>query len=356
MEQGDKTIRNVGIVGCGHIATFHLPAIRKAVPDATIAFCDVNKATAEALARKAGGGNVYTTLDEMLAKERLDSVHILTSVQYHYPLAKKALEARLHVLVEKPIVEKHEEIKELYALADKHGRAFTADHTLLGMPVVQMAREEVNKNGLGRLIAMHCDFGGARGMRLPYDAGHWAYDIRGGVVANNISHPASLLVAFMDPITDVIAQAATRNILPSKWPDVVHVVLKGDDQVGSFTLSVGHGNGDRSARLLFEHGYISLDFVRQLATVVHGTWPHNFVKKATSGLIEGLSLFFSTISNGVKVATKRMDSNPGLFAIVGNFYRSIEYGEPMLVSRNNVTEVTRIVEEVWNQVERSLRA
>jgi predicted dehydrogenase len=352
MEQQRSTVKTVGIVGCGHIATFHLPAIKKALPGARLAFCDVNTNAAEGLARKAGSGSTYTSLADMLKSEQPDSVHILTSVQSHFLLAVKALEAGAHVLIEKPAVETMAEITELYRLAERHGRILTADHTLLGMPVVLAARQEVAKNGLGRLIAMHCDFGGARGMRLPYDAGHWAYDIRGGVVANNISHPASLLVAFMDKITDVNVQAATRNILPNKWPDVVHVVLKSDDQVGSFTLSVGHGNGDRSARLLFERGYISLDFVRQLSSVVHGTWPHNFVKKATSGLIEGLSMFFRTVDNGFRVATGRMDSNPGLFSVVGNFYQAIEHGAPLLVSRENVIEVTRIVDEVWNKVEK----
>jgi predicted dehydrogenase len=351
MEQKKKPISRVGIVGCGHIATFHLPAIRKSVPHAALSFCDVNRATAEDLARKAGGGNVYTNIDDMLSKEKPDSVHILTSIQSHYRLAKKGLEAGAHVIAEKPAVETLKELEELYAIADRQGVIFSADHTLLGMPVVQLAREEVAKDGLGRLVAMHCDFGGARGMRLPYDAGHWAYDVRGGMVMNNISHPASLLVAFMDPVQEVSVQGVIRNVLPTQWPDVVHVVLKADDQIGSFCLSVGHGNGDRSARLLFERGYIALDFVRQLSTVVRGPWPLNFVKKATSGLFEGIGLFFTTLSNGFKVVTKRMDANPGLFAVVGSFYRAIESGEPMLVSRENLTEVTRIVEEVWNQVD-----
>ena len=352
MEHIHHQVRKVGIVGCGQIASFHLPAIRKAVPNAVLSFCDINKAAAEGLSRNAGGGAVYTSAEDLLVKERPDSVHLLTSVQHHFPLAKLSIEAGAHVLVEKPVVEKLDELNELYALSEKNNKVLTVDHTLLGMPVVRDAVEQIAQDNLGRLIAMHCDFGGARGMRLPYDAGHWAYDMRGGVVANNISHPASLLVAFMDPIREVAVQATTRNILPTKWPDVVHVVLRGDDQVGSFTLSVGHGNGDRSARLLFERGYIALDFVRQLSTVVRGIWPHNFVKKATSGLIEGLSLFLSTIKNGISVATGRMESNPGLFLIADNFYRSIEYGEPLLVSKENVTEVTRIVEEVWDQVER----
>jgi predicted dehydrogenase len=346
-----KKISKIGIVGCGHIASFHLPAIRKAVPQAALSFCDVHRPTAEALSRKAGGGSVYTDIDEMLVKEKPDSVHILTSIQTHYLLAKKSLEAGAHVIAEKPAVETMNQLEELYSIADRHQTIFSADHTLLGMPVVQMAREEVAKDGLGRLVAMHCDFGGARGMRLPYDAGHWAYDVRGGMVMNNISHPASLLVAFMDPIRSINVQGVIRNVLPTQWPDIVHVVLNADDQIGSFCLSVGHGNGDRSARLLFERGYIALDFVRQLSTVVRGTWPLNFVKKATSGLVEGLSLFFTTLNNGFKVATKRMDSNPGLFAVVGSFYRSIQEGTPILVSRENVSEVTRVVQEVWDQVE-----
>jgi predicted dehydrogenase len=219
MEQTPSAVKKVGIVGCGQIAMFHLPAIRKALPEAALAFCDVNRAAAEALAKKGNGGNIYTSFDEMLSKEHLDSVHILTSVHSHYALIRKSLEAGAHVLVGKPAVDTTKEIDELYAIADQNRRMFTADHTLLGMPVVRAAKEVIESNGVGRLIAMHCVFGGARGMRLPYDAGHWAYNMRGGIIANNISTPYSAIAAFFRSASTCSTSSqssASVSALPAK--------------------------------------------------------------------------------------------------------------------------------------------
>ena len=181
MSQTTK-VERVAIVGCGEIAEFHLPAIRAALPDARILFCDLDRARAEKLAKRDGRGEEgYNDFEDLLRREKPQSAHILTSAQTHYRLSKLALTNGCHVLVEKPASDTEAEIKELYGIADQRELRFSADHTLLGMPIVREAFEVMKSGELGRLIAAHCDFGAARGPRLPYDAGHWAYAMRGGV-------------------------------------------------------------------------------------------------------------------------------------------------------------------------------
>lgn len=344
-------ISKIAIVGCGEIADFHLPAIRAARPQAELSFCDLDAERANALAARAGGGPVYISLQQLIEEVAPDSVHILTSAQTHVPLTRLALQAGCHVLVEKPAADRKEEIDALYELAESRGKVLSADHTLLGMPIVRQALGEIRSGRMGGLIAAHCDFGAARGARLPYDAGHWAYSMRGGVVANNASHPASLLIELMGPILDFNVQSATRNLLPNTWPDVIHVALRSREQLGSFTLTQGHGNADRRAHLLFERGCITLDFTRQLATYSRGMWPRNFIQKASSGVFEGLGSIMGTLGNIYKVATKKLPKNPGLYNIVRNFYDAVEHGAELHVSSCNVRGVTELMDGVWSRIE-----
>ncbi|MEO5739780.1 MAG: Gfo/Idh/MocA family oxidoreductase, partial [Vicinamibacterales bacterium] len=66
----------VGIAGCGIIANAHLPYVRAAGGE-PVAVCDLSIATSSELADRFGIQRVYRTIEEMLACERLDAVHVL---------------------------------------------------------------------------------------------------------------------------------------------------------------------------------------------------------------------------------------------------------------------------------------
>ena len=55
----------------------------------------------------------YTVYDEMLEKEDLDAVAIVTNVQTHKELIIKACDAKLHIFCEKPLSLVPDECKEI---------------------------------------------------------------------------------------------------------------------------------------------------------------------------------------------------------------------------------------------------
>ena len=64
--------------------------------------CDLDDEHRDRFAARYPGARATASVDEMLADESLDAVVISTPVPTHYALAKQALEAGKHVLVEKP--------------------------------------------------------------------------------------------------------------------------------------------------------------------------------------------------------------------------------------------------------------
>ena len=58
---------------------------------------------AEAAAAKFEISNVYDTAEEMLAREKLDAVSVITPNKFHCPLVLKALKAGKHVFAEKGV-------------------------------------------------------------------------------------------------------------------------------------------------------------------------------------------------------------------------------------------------------------
>src|SRR5262249_46340220 len=94
----------IGMVGTSWWAdSMYMPALSKH-PDAEVcAIVGRNLDHAREFAEQWRIPNVYTSLEEMLDKEALDAILIVSSNKHHYPMAMTAIERGLHVLCEKPL-------------------------------------------------------------------------------------------------------------------------------------------------------------------------------------------------------------------------------------------------------------
>lgn len=109
------TIR-VGLVGYGLAgAVFHAPLIQA---------CNRMELAAVQTSREAP--NRVGLLEELL--DRSDLIVIASPNTTHFPIAKAALEAGKHVVVDKPFTVTAEEADELIALAKERGRILTVFH------------------------------------------------------------------------------------------------------------------------------------------------------------------------------------------------------------------------------------
>jgi len=340
----------IGLIGCGIIAATHVGILKKIQPQAYLTVCDVNGDAARQFAQKVGAqGGVYDSVEEMLAREHPDAVHILTPVAAHYAAAKLALTAGCHVYLEKPLTESPAEYRELLALAASKNRVLACGYSTVGMPVVMQAQALVKSGDLGRLIAVHCDFMCAWGGNSVPDGhpDHWAYTSKGGVLQNMVDHPASLVVDALDRVDSYQFHCAWRNLLPHDRPDMLHVSLQNDDQIGSFTLSLGHGNGHRIANYYLEKGTITVDMTRQLISVIKGSGPPGMVKKILSSITTGCAWACGSIANVFKVATGKLRKAPGIFNLVDNFYQVIDGRATPLVREAVTVQMTQMLDEIW---------
>lgn len=341
------------LIGCGTIARSHLRGLRRMRPDARIHLVDVDRQRAETLASGSAITSIHTDIDAFLNDVRPDTVHVLTPPPTHAMIAEKALNVGSHLFIEKPVTERAEQYAELAELAREKKRILCADYSTLGMPVVMRALKEIHSGAFGKLVAVHCVFAGSEGGGvIPYGfSGHWAYFLRGGILQNNIDHPASLVLAVMDEIEEQHVSIVRRNILPYDCPDLIQISLRSRDQVGNITLSLGHGAHDRRAHFLLEGGTITIDIARQLYSSVKSRGPQSFVEKATSGIAEGCALAGGTIKNTISALTGKLQRDPGIMNVMASFYQAVEGNGKPIVSDSVVRKVTRFLDVVWSQVD-----
>ncbi|SRR5581483_2631324 len=104
----------IGIAGVGHLGKIHAKLWKEVEGVSTVAIYDANPAQASAISNETGIENA-DDLEGLL--EKVDVLSIVTPTPTHYEVAKQAILAGKHVLIEKPITTTTEQAHDLIELA-----------------------------------------------------------------------------------------------------------------------------------------------------------------------------------------------------------------------------------------------
>ena len=117
--------------------------------------CDLDEELRSTFAARYPSVQVTDSFDAMLADPAVQGVVIATPVPTHYELAKQALEAGKHVLVEKPPAMRATEIDELVAIAIERDLVLMPGHLLLYHPAVRKVKELIDAGELGEVLCVY---------------------------------------------------------------------------------------------------------------------------------------------------------------------------------------------------------
>ena len=142
----------VGLIGYGYAGkTFHAPLIG-AVPDlalAAVASSDAAKVHAD-----WPDVAVHASPAELIARDDIDLVVIATPNDTHHPLARAALLAGKHVVVDKPFTVALDDARELVALGKQQGRVLSVFHNRRFDGDFLTLRRLIREGALGRVVEM----------------------------------------------------------------------------------------------------------------------------------------------------------------------------------------------------------
>lgn len=139
----------VGLIGVGGISGAHIPVWESMEDVELTALCDIRQERMEPYPEK----HHYTKLDEMLKNEKLDILDICLATYLHADYAVRAMEKGIHVLCEKPVSLKSEDVERVYSTAHRMQVSFMVAHVLRFWPEYMLLKELYDTQKYGKLLS-----------------------------------------------------------------------------------------------------------------------------------------------------------------------------------------------------------
>jgi len=289
-----------------------------------VAVADPSEAAARALAR---GAATFTDARAMFAAAKPDVVHVCTPLSTHVEIARSAVEAGVHALVEKPLAATADETRRLLEAARERGVHVCPVHQFAFQPAVARAAEALPTLGepLHASFTIHSAGGDAR------DASAWD-----AIVADVIPHPLSVLQALWP----------SRALLARDWsaqrpgPGELHV----RGACGALPVSAWFSMSARPTRCDMElactAGAVQVNFFHGYAIVRRGT--PSRAEKIGQPFRLAAGTLATAAANLAGRALRGEVAYPGLAALVRAFHAAARGEAPAPVAPGHALAVAEL--------------
>jgi predicted dehydrogenase len=252
-----------GIVGLGNMGRAH----RQSILDGKIeglsltAICDI----LESLPEKRDGESRFTDVDEMIQSGEIDAIHICTPHPSHRKIGIKALEADLHVLMEKPLAVDKADCQALIQSYKDTGmkRVFAAMFNQRTDPHYTTLKDLIDTNQLGEIRRVHWSVTDWFRTEYYYAMGGWRATWKGeggGVLLNQCPHNLDLfqwLFGMPQRVTGFLGFGRYHQI---EVEDDATLLFQYDDgKNATFITSTGEAPGVNRLEVIADQGVVTVE-------------------------------------------------------------------------------------------------
>jgi predicted dehydrogenase len=273
----------VGVVGCGYWGP-NLVRNFRSLPNCHVkALCDLNESRLRHMRQLYPEVEGVTSYDHLLKEVGVDAVVVAAPVRFHFPLAKAALLAGKHTMIEKPMAASVEECEELVDIAQRNGLVLMVGHTFLYSAAVRKIAEIIKTGEIGEIRYIN-----ARRLNL----GLFQKDIN--VAWDLAPHDISIIMHLLGEYPSVVNCQGNAHVTP------------GIEDVTNMSLTFG---GERFATI--QSSWLEPRKVREMTIV------------GTKGMIVYDDL---QAQQAIRVYDVRVDRPPH-YDTFGDFQYSYHYGD-----------------------------
>jgi predicted dehydrogenase/nucleoside-diphosphate-sugar epimerase len=264
----------VAIVGAGFIADYHLAVLKEIDGVEIAALCDSDLSRAETLARRHGIARCVRSIDELVGLG-VDVAHLCVPPDLHVALARKLLESKIGVFVEKPLALASADARELAAVAAKHGVPLAANHNNLYHPSFARLLARVEAGEIGRVEHVQATLSVPLMQLDAGDYSHWMFRAPRNIVFEQAVHPLCQVHALIGRVKSAhTTLLGTRALHPGQiFHDRWAVDATGERGSAQIYLAFGQGFTRSTLQILGSDGSLEADlFHDQLSGETKTPW------------------------------------------------------------------------------------
>jgi UDP-N-acetylglucosamine 3-dehydrogenase len=248
----------VGVIGTGGWGKNHVRVFNEL--QCLAAVCDMDKERAEKYSRSYHVPG-YTSLQEMLQKEKLDAVTICTPASTHFQIASQALEAGLNVFVEKPMTTTVKDGEALIEAAKKANRTVTVGFIERFNPPITELKRMIQDGKMGELILLEFHRENKRGTNIA--------DV--GIVKDASVHDIDTACWLFGEQPRSVFSRVGAHFAPQEHEDFAAILLGFSGRKTAFLVTNWiTPNRVRTLSAVFSGGVVDVDFVTQQTSVHEG--------------------------------------------------------------------------------------
>jgi predicted dehydrogenase len=146
------------IVGTGFWSRFQLAGWKELDGVECVALCDRTGSKAEKLAREFGVPAVYDDAEELLRRERLDFLDIITDAHTHGKFVRMAADRRLPVICQKPLAPSYSEAEGMVAACREAGVPLLVHENWRWQTQIRQMKRVLDEGRIGKPFRARIDF------------------------------------------------------------------------------------------------------------------------------------------------------------------------------------------------------
>lgn len=327
----------VGLIGAGYWGPNLARVLNQSRRCDFYAVCDVDVHNVEKIVAQYPTVRGFSSVSEMLQSEA-EAVVVATPISTHFDLAKQALMAGKHVLVEKPLAHEASRCDELVRLAERNGLVLMTGHTFIFSPPVRKVKELIQNGSLGDLYYISLS---------RVNLGLYQKDV--DVIWDLAVHDISILLYWLNAVP-VQARAFGRACVQKNKNDVAFLWLQFPNGLIA-SVEISWLSPQKLRRSMV---------VGSKRTVVYDdTEPSEKIKIYDRGVIahqpESFGEFQMTYRMGDMVAPNLSNVEP-LLAEVEHFVDCVQAGVPPITDGTFGATVVRVLEAAVDSIQETMSA
>lgn len=311
------------VVGAGLTGRWHAHALRRLGVEIA-AIVDTHPGRAKALAGQLRVPGVHDTLSRTLETVRAETVHLCTPTDTHVELARLAIDAGCHLLIEKPMAATASETERLVTEAEAHGVLACPVHQFPFQPGALHADKVLGRLG----TVLHADF-------VACSAGAETAGLDPAQVAADIlPHPLSLFRRLLAArLADVSWQVVELQ------PGELRIVARLGGAAVAILISMTGRPTRNTLRLIAEGGTVHCDLFHGFATVEPGHVSRG--RKILRPFSHAAATLLGATYNLAHRSIRGEPAYPGLRELIRRFHAAAAGQAPPPISVGETVDVAR---------------